>query len=319
MLQPRKYSFEEYKKRMTMFYVDAAFEEEFNKLIDKKVEDLYKSISGINTKEGLMLYISTYEDSLMDILSLIGLSSEKFKRIVTMIRIWDKAEVKTEWDLRKIRREIIQNKEFAEKICLLLLDGKNNETYKRYIPRNYLDYLTLDQNVMKQIEDKDRLKRLIKARQDGKYNNDVGDRVEFTIMKKLEEIKEKYGVGYEREQVVNWIERNMDFVIPNKEDPYVIIESSYQITTGSGMTTKSRDEVVTSQTIRMHNIKNNKNIAFVNLLDGAGWIGRQSDMIKIHNCSDYVIGLQTLDMLESIVVKHVPDSYFTKQQKPTLE
>ncbi|MGH4137583.1 DpnII family type II restriction endonuclease [Clostridium sp.] len=319
MLKPEKCSFEEFKKTMTMFYVDEAFEIEYNEFIDKKVGDLYASIGGIDTRDGLVSYVKKYDDSLIDILSLIGLSSEKFKRIVTMIRRWDYVDVTSEWDIKRIRKEMLGNNEFCDKICNLFLNGKNDQRYKEFIPKYYLDYITIDHKVMKQMEDKDRLKRLIKARQDGKYNNYVGDHVECKIMEKLEKIKQKYGVGYEHEKVINWVERNMDFVIPNKEDPYVIIESSYQITTGSGQTTKSRDEVVTSQTIRMHNIKNSKDIAFVNLLEGAGWIGRQSDMIKIYNCSDYVIGLKTLDLLESIIVKHVPEKYFTKTPKPTLD
>jgi hypothetical protein len=319
MIKSKHYSFNEFKELATMFYVDDEFEKQFDEYINQKVDDLYNNISVINSREGLIQYIASSEEALADILALIGLSAEKFKRIVSLIRIWNGEKFRTEWELDIVRNQIIRNPEFADKICNLFLNGRNDKTLKKFIPKFYLDYITIDEHVMDQLKDKDRLKRLIKHKQDGKYNNDVGDQVEYRIMRKLEEIKAKYGFGYEREQTVSWITRNLDFVIPCKEDPYVIIESSYQITTSSGQTTKQRDETGTSQTIRLHNIQNNKNIAFVNFLEGAGWVARQSDMEKIVNCSDYVINLSTLDMLESIVIKHVPDKYFTKQPKPVEE
>lgn len=313
-MNPRKYSLEEHKNNMTMFYVDEKFELSFNEYIDKKVDDLYNIISEIDKEEGLFEYIKKYEDSLSDVLSLIGLSSEKFKRIVTMIRMWNNEVFRTEWDLKIIRKKIIEDENFKKQILELFLNGKQNELYKRFIPKYYLDYICIDKDVINSIEDKDRLKRLIKHKQDGKYNNDVGDKVEENIKEKLDEINEKYGVTYEREKNISWLERNMDFVIPNKENPHVIIESSYQITTSSAQTTKARDEVKTYEDIKSHREKTNKDIVFVNLIEGAGWIGRQSDMEKLYNASDYVIAINTLDMLEQIILKHVPDKYFNNKK-----
>ena len=85
--------------------------------------------------------------------------------------------------------------------------------------------------------------------------------------------------------------------------------------TGSGQTTKRNDEVKASEEIRRHNIQKGKNIAFVNLCDGAGWLARQADLKRIYDCSDYVINLKNLNLLEEIILYHIPSKYLSAEAK----
>jgi DpnII restriction endonuclease len=315
--KPVKYEFDKFKRMYTPFYIEHEFEAQMDKEVTELVDTLHDKMKDIGTKEGLLKYIREDEESLENILSLLSFSAEKFKRIITMFRMDGGEDFRTEWNLDRIRNEIISNKEFGDKIARLLLQGATEPEFTNKIPKFYLENLVINEKALEQLKDKFQLRKLIKKKKDGKYNNNVGDRIEDAIEAKLIELRNKYGVTYEREKYVPWIARNMDFTVPNNNDPHVIIEVSYQITTGSGQTTKRNDEVKTSQDIRSHNIQYGKNIAFVNFIEGLGWIARQSDMKRIYDCSDYVINLKTLDLLESIIIQHVPDIYF-KTKKPKL-
>ena len=37
------------------------------------------------------------------------------------------------------------------------------------------------------------------------------------------------------------------------------------------------------------------------IIDGAGWVARQSDLNKIHRCSDYLINLNSIGMMDTII------------------
>lgn len=317
IVKPSKMDFSELKKSYTPFYTDDEFENNVDLEVNEILESLHEKMKDIGTQEGLLKYIESDVDALDNILSLLSFSAEKFRRIITMLRMEENSDFRTEWDLRRIRSQMLSNKVFAEKISRLLLQGASDPEFKNRIPRFYLENLVINEKSLEQLQDKFQLKKLIKAKRDGRYNNSVGDKVEDIIEEKLMELQTKYGVTYEREKFVPWIARNMDFAIPNKEDPYVIIEVSYQITTGSGQTTKRNEMVKTSQDVRAHNIQYGKNIAFVNFIEGLGWIARQSDMERIYDCSDYVLNLKTLDLLESIIIQHVPGKYFNTE-KPQL-
>jgi len=315
--KPVKFEFDEFKRMYTPFYIEHEFEAQMDKEVTALVDTLHDKMKDIGTQEGLLKYIQEDEESLENILSILSFSAEKFKRIITMLRMDANENFRTEWDLERIRKEIVSNKMLGDKVTRLLLQGATDPEFTNKIPKFYLENLVINDKALEQLKDKFQLRKLVKKKKDGKYNNNVGDRIEDNIEAKLIELKNKYGITYEREKYVPWIARNMDFTIPNNNDPHVIIEVSYQITTGSGQTTKRVDEVKTSNDIRNHNIQYGKKIAFVNFIEGLGWLARQSDMKRIYDCSDYVFNLQSLELLESIILQHVPDKYF-KINKPQL-
>nr|HID14316.1 hypothetical protein [Anaerolineae bacterium] len=87
--------------------------------------------------------------------------------------------------------------------------------------------------------------------------------------------------------------------------------SSFQETTSSGQTTKAKDMLAASERIRRSNSRYGENRAFVNFVDGGGWLARKRDLERLVEHCHYFINLQYLDMLEAIVLKHVPERYFT--------
>jgi len=299
-----KLDYTHFLSKFTPFYIDEEFDKQVILEINSEVEKYKNLINSLGSFEGVDIFIKEHTNALKILLSLTDLSSEKFKRIVTTVRMEEGEIPRTEWNLKKIRSSMLQNSDFNKKIINLFILG-NSSLLGNTIPTYFLENTTLNKNSLEKLSDEFYLKRILKKVGDGKYNNNVGDRVEDKIEEKLKELGEKYDFSYSREKFVPWIKRNMDFAIPNEQDPYIIIESSFQVTTGSGQTTKRNDMVSTSETIRGHNIQHDKKIAFVNFLDGAGWIGRQADLKRIYNCSDYVINLKTLNLLEDIILKHL--------------
>ena len=132
--------------------------------------------------------------------------------------------------------------------------------------------------------------------------------MESKIQQKLEKIKATYGVGYARGRSM-LIDTDIDFAVPNLEDPWVIIMSSFQETTSSGQTTKARDMLNAYIKVIQRNSRYGENRAFVNFVDGGGWLARKRDLERLVDQCHYFINLHYLDMLEAIILKHTPERY----------
>ena len=69
----------------------------------------------------------------------------------------------------------------------------------------------------------------------------------------------------------------MDFIIPNKKNPFVIVESSFLATTSSGQGDKSKTEISINGLIKEHY----PNAIFVGFVDGIGWYVRKGDLRRM--------------------------------------
>jgi len=71
--------------------------------------------------------------------------------------------------------------------------------------------------------------------------------------------------------------RTMDFIIPNKKNPLIIIESSFLVTTSSGQGDKSKTEISIDVLIKAHYPKAH----FWGFIDGIGWYVRKNDLKRM--------------------------------------
>jgi len=71
--------------------------------------------------------------------------------------------------------------------------------------------------------------------------------------------------------------RTMDFIIPNKKTPRIIIESSFLVTTSSGQGDKSKTEISIQKLLKQHYPK----ALFVGFVDGIGWYVRKEDLKRM--------------------------------------
>jgi hypothetical protein len=76
----------------------------------------------------------------------------------------------------------------------------------------------------------------------------------------------------------------MDFIIPTKENPKIIIESSFLVTTSSGQGDKSKTEGNIKQLISKYYPK----AKFIGFVDGIGWYVRKGDLMRMVTAYDDV-------------------------------
>ena len=76
----------------------------------------------------------------------------------------------------------------------------------------------------------------------------------------------------------------MDFIIPNKQNPKIIIESSFLSTTSSGQGDKAKTEIMVSGLIKKYYPK----AIFIGFVDGIGWYVRKQDLARMVEAYDEV-------------------------------
>ena len=312
MIEARKISFQEAWDSSVVFFVDEELEQE----IEAKVEALLETAENHRVSETAEINVADIADFLAQkydaldvILKDVGLSEEKFKRIISLLRKLRRipGDFNREWSIGRVKNEIAHEPGFALMVAELLVDGKRDEELRQHIPRYYLDMLNY-----REIKGSSQAARRIRYKQSmaGTYGGRKGHRVEDKIRGKLEEIKGKHGVGHGKGRS-RFFETDLDFVVPSTEDPWVIIMSSFQETTSSSQTTKAKDMLSAYERVCRLNSRYGEDRAFVNFADGGGWLARRRDLERLVEHCHYFINLQHLDMLEAIVLQHVPERYFT--------
>ena len=300
-IKARKITYEELFNSTTMFYMNPKYEAEIEKVVQAKTSEISVGLQSIEDKESLKQYIIDHKDSLDNLTSVAEISVERFKRMVSMIRK-DKGFVfQTEWGLSKIRTAMMDSPAMMESILNLIWDGKNDEKLQACIPAFYLENMAMDSATLNKLKDENSVRQLVKKGLEGKYSNGIGDAVLTDIEKELKRICAKHGLDYQSNVRVPMLDRAVSFVIENPSDPKLILDVSYSVTTSSSQGSKKEAARKTVEARR----NSGRNFIFVNFLDGAGWIGRQSDMREIHRCSDYVLNLQNLGLLEDIITEHI--------------
>ena len=120
---------------------------------------------------------------------------------------------------------------------------------------------------------------LIRYKEKGSYSGKKGNNPEIII----ENILNKLDISFETGDLTELIDnapdnkRTMDFIIPNKQNPVVIIESSFLATTSSGQGDKSKTEISIDILIKEHY----PNALFIGFVDGIGWYVRKGDLKRM--------------------------------------
>src|SRR3989304_509705 len=227
MNEARKLSFQEAWDSSVVFFMD----EQLENAIEAEVESLLVTAGDSRVSDGAMITVDSIsdfvvqkKDGLAVILKDIGLSEEKFMRMVSLLRKLGRIPggFDTEWGLNKIINKMMTESDFAHVVAKLLVDGKRDEQLQQYIPRYYLD--TLNYREIKGSSEAARRTRY-KSSLIGTYGGKKGHRVEGKIEESLSEIEAKYGVSYGKGRS-RMIETDIDFAIPSVEDPWKIGRAS---------------------------------------------------------------------------------------------
>jgi hypothetical protein len=84
-------------------------------------------------------------------------------------------------------------------------------------------------------------------------------------------------------------------------------------TTSSNQTTRANEQQTIYQKIVGDNVRypDSKKV-FINVVDGAGWLARRSDLRKIYEGCHYCLNIQSLNELENIILRHIPNKFLKK-------
>lgn len=309
-----KLSFDEWKNSMS-FMLDDEFDNNFLQSITPLTRLINESCGNFSNSVELSSFLTNNSGNLSALLklkaliSLIGLSEERLKRVVSLIRFkFFREEFRSEWSIKKISRTLIENETFKNLLVEFFINGRNS-TVGAEIPIYYLrNFKLLNEDFVSDLREFNYVERILNDNEiQGKYSNEVGAHVERIIQNKLEQYKRDVNTSlrYEMQKEFPLLNKNIDFLIPSVNSPIILIESSYNITTGSGQS-KRADQLVELYGILMrHNANHRENrIIMVNYCDGFGWVGRQNDLHRIYDASDFVFNQENLDVLDTILNEH---------------
>jgi len=282
----------------TFYYFDDEFEEMYEKhIFGVKEAILYLKNEVTNNgckKDVFINFLFTKKEiGLKALLAITGFSNESLKRLITVIRIVNDGEVNnlvlrkywddvsneseiTEWSTGKIEKLIISNESFRKGVVNIFFEGSSNKFFQQTLPSFELQKLSLEKlqfNIDALIDTLARYKEKGSRAAKGKNNPEI----------LIEKLLNSLNVSFEKGDLNELIEyesdtkRTMDFIIPNKKNPLIIIESSFLTTTSSGQGDKSKTEISIDTLLKKHYPK----AKFIGFVDGIGWYVRKSDLKRM--------------------------------------
>jgi hypothetical protein len=284
----------------TFYFYNKEFEELYEGYVNSIKETLLVLKNQIQNnglrKELFENLLYKKENGLRALLALTGFSNESLKRLITFIRIvndqelsaitykekWitdkntdDKENIK-EWSDTKILKKIRENEFFRKGLVNIFFEGSTIPILSKALPLFELKKLSISKL---NFEIDALIDTLIRYKEKGSYSSKKENNPEILIENILDEIE----IGFERgdlnELITNApdIKRTMDFIIPDKKNPRIIIECSYLVTTSSGQGDKSKTEISIDTLIKEHYSKAH----FLGFVDGIGWYVRKNDLKRM--------------------------------------
>ncbi len=284
-------------QKNTFYFFNPKFEEDYEGYINSLKEILLNVKNRIETeglkKEIFEDLISEKENGLRALLALTGFSNEYLKRLTTIIRIVDIPELNKlvykdkwydepnpdniqEWSDSKIINLIKRNKYFRKGIVNIFFEGASIPFLADTIPLFELKKLSISKL---KFEIPEMIDTLIRYKEKGSYSGKKGNNPETIV----EEILKNFDISWETGDLAELVDnapdnkRIMDFIIPNKENPIIIAESSFLATTSSGQGDKSKTKISIDTLIKEHY----PNATFIGFVDGIGWYVRKGDLKRM--------------------------------------
>jgi len=284
----------------TFYFYNREFEEKYEGYVNSIKETLLvlkNQIQNTGLKKELFEdLIYKKENGLRALLALTGFSNESFKRLITFMRIvndqelnaltykekWlGTAEIKNkeniqEWSDNKIQKKIIENSFFRKGLVNIFFEGSTIPILSNALPLFEIKKLSISKL---NFEIEALIDTLIRYKEKGSYSGKKENNPEGVI----ENILDELGVGFEKGDLGELIDnvpdkkRSMDFIIPDKISPKIIIECSYLVTTSSGQGDKSKTEISIDSLIKEHYPEAH----FLGFVDGIGWYVRKNDLKRM--------------------------------------
>lgn len=297
----------------TFFFNNEPFERDFEKHITEIKTILFNLKNSIDnerlSKNLIANILKSSEFGLDAVLALTGLSNETFKRLLTTIMVVEDDSLsqlvnKKQWIIKRtkdncitemtdtqIKTQLRDNPQFLMGVVNLFFQGSSTSYLVKTLPLFELKKLNIskfDFNIHELLD------TIVRYKEKGSYNANACNNAEEIVKRELMKNGVSFSHGDLRELVNNEYnkKRNMDFIIPNSNNPIVIIESSYLTTTSSGQGDKAKTEISIGGLIKKHY----PNASFIGIVDGVGWYVRQGDLKRMVSAFDDVFTLHPDEM-----------------------
>lgn len=284
-------------EKNTFYFFNRRFEEKYEGYLNSIRESLLVLKNKIETeglkKEIFGQLLVENENGLTALLALTGFSNESLKRLITLIRVVDDAPLAKlslkkkwhgtesteniiEWSDEKIARMICENADFRAGLVNIFFEGATVPLLANTIPLFELKKLSISKL---QFDIPSMIDTLVRYKEKGSYSGQKDNNPETVIANLLDELSITYETGDLGELIINARDskRTMDFIIPDKKAPRIIIESSFLVTTSSGQGDKSKTEISIQKLIKKHYPK----AKFIGFVDGIGWYVRKEDLKRM--------------------------------------
>lgn len=287
----------------TYFNKIGDFEDKYQSYIEQLVDNVcefQKKVKKFGFTKELLEELLLTDDGLNCALIITGFSLEFLCGVVMWMRVMDMGEFETlfykskwdtdplekDWSPNKIKKLIKNNYYFRKFIVNLFTEGVNSSSIKKYLPR--FEYEKLDAKKFQDIVSvpKSFIDTQVRTREKGSYAASKENNCEVLIENILKELNIPFTRGDLPLLTKNNSsrKRTMDFIIPNKDNPISIMESSFVQTTASGMGDKAKAEIQVGGIIR----KDYPNAHFDGFIDGVGWLRRPKDLLRMCEAYDDV-------------------------------
>ena len=283
---PAKQTYEELREGMSPFLCFEHVEKEMRKEKEKQVnkadrfsesEDISDILNSDDCKE--------YEDRLKMIISATHGSLEVLDRICMVI-----CPEQISWTQR------CNSDEASKTIADFLTDPSKYPTIPWYIRERFM----IPSNWKERMGNKELYSNLQSL-----YNTKIGLALESEIVKTVR----KAGYSHDKGFVSVVDEKEVDVIIPNMDNPRILIMASYNLTTSSAQSGRAREQQAMYDYIRKHNSGRARadmpDIQLINVVDGGGWLARKNDLKVMHQHCDYALAAGQLDMLIPILNHHM--------------
>ena len=250
----------------------------------------------------LIKFMRQDPDFLRVLLTLTNLSQERFRRVVAAEK-HGRGVYLEDWTVNRIHRTVRQDDQFASEIASFFLKGRSHPLLAGMVADFYLDQMHLPSNWSVLIQDRAFAGQVVRQMLQGNYSVQRGKHVERMVNAQLDEATSRIGLLYESGRS-SWLAKQIDAAVPDLNDPQIIVMVSYMETTSSGQSSRSTEQLEMFQRVASHNVQNRTNKAFVNVIDGGGWLARDSSLLKMYRGCDYCLNINMLDQLNEIVAHH---------------
>ena len=300
----KKVCFNELVETTNMFFADVDISDSYQEVIDKKIMELRSGMQNINTEEGLLKYVRDNEEALDNIILLLNVSLETFKRIISMFRREHGQEFATEWSMNQTRDYILEQEWLRERVCNLFLNGAEDEELAKLIPAYTLNSFKIDETTLSRLDSRDTMAILTKKSLDTTFSSEVGN---ANLKRVEEEIRKdclKYGLKCILRKKLKIVNANiaLPFVVEDEDNRVrAYFMCNFSVTTGSGQSNFNKNV----KRLKKYRDENNIDAVIVVIIDGAGWLARQSDFKDIYGYADFCLNFRHLSKINEILEESI--------------